>query len=859
MSIIAYYGDSTIYGYNGETTTSSTLPRPHITDGTQPDSKFTDLIFSDEFTGSSLNTAKWSPYQAFWQDTSGLSQHYSVSNGALNVWLVHTSLSNGNLNRGVINTDTKFMFTYVYIEVQAKLGYGVGHWPGIWTYSSIHNDDIHEEIDLMEAYCGGNSANGGQTWADAQARAVDYEVNVYGHNGSNRLKQRMQYTSGFGPEPLSTTDNIYGMLWEPDRITFYFNGRRLGSTTNVTDIVDPHHMCLQEWAGSSSGSPTSSVLGSTYASNYRYCRIWGLSSGRTVTSGPLASRPQSERVDPASGTSGETIPVGGRVTKPSPAVFQDNLPQHTVYNYGINSTDTAQLIAGTNGYSRTWAAEIAQSNADVVIISFGINDQSRMTEQQYKDNLTSIYNTAVAATPPKRVIFQTPNPTDSGVAAMVTAMKEVATALNVPVIDVWQYMTSYINSGTGSLYTYIPDGLHPNQSTYTLIGNYAASTYDGLDTGTPTNPAEVFDDRVMETTTSVGLGDIALAGAVDAYRTFASVCQPGSTFYGGIVAINALGEETGQWEMGLYTYNSGNTITRTTVHSSSSGSVAVDFAAGTKKVFITLTAAKTRLYLKNTVVTPPPAEEPAPAPSNASKPLVEGSATQQQAFWSQFTDSPILEDDFDSATLDTSKWFKGIWYERTPNDNNIALVNSKLQLYPTGTNVTVSSNEQFTYGFFEAKMRLCRGTRTWPAFWLIHPGADGNTNQEVDIMEAYPGGPYQRTVPYNDPIYGCGAGNADFTIHPTGHSGAGRTHLQYTEPTLSTTYHTWGCHWRTDGFCDFYFDGRLVFEPRTLAMHKAMYLIFDIWFAHALGPYENREWRRENPFEIEYCRVWGIK
>lgn len=599
MAVIAYYGDSTIYGYNGETTTTSTLPRPYITDGTQPDSKFTDLIFSDEFTGSSLNTAKWTDHQTFWQDIAGLPQHYDINNGDLRMWLVH--LESGNIRRGVVNTDGKFMFTYVYIEVEAMLGYGVGHWPGIWTYSSIHNDSIHEEIDLMEAYCGGNAANGGQEWADAQARAVDYEVNVYGHNGANRLKQRMRYTAGFGPAPLSTTNNKYGMLWEPGRITFYFNGKRLASTTNVTDMVDPHHMCLQEWAGSSSGNPTSAVLGSTYASRYKYCRIWGLTSGVTQTSGSLAA---GSRVDPSSGTGGSTIPVGGRVTNPSPAVFQSALPEHTVLNYGVNSTDTAQLIAGTNGYTRTWSAEIAASNADVVIISFGINDQSRMTVQQYKDNLTTIYNTAVAATPPKRVIFQTPNPTTSGVATMVTAMKEVAATLNVAVIDVWQYMTDYIAAGTGELLTYIPDGLHPNQSTYTLIGNYAASEYDALDTGTPTNPTEIFEDRVMETTASTGTGDLVLAGAVTSYRTFASVCQPGSTFYGGTVAIDALGQETGDWEMGLYTYNSNNTITRTEVHSSSEGSTAIFFPEGLKKVFMALTAKKARLYVRNTVTTP---------------------------------------------------------------------------------------------------------------------------------------------------------------------------------------------------------------------------------------------------------------
>jgi hypothetical protein len=52
------------------------------------------------------------------------------------------------------------------------------------------------------------------------------------------------------------------------------------------------------------------------------------------------------------------------------------------------------------------------------------------------------------------------------------------------------------------------------------------------------------------------------------------------------------GQTTSEWEVGLGTYSSANTLTRTTVYSSSNAGSAVTFSAGTKNVFITMVASK---------------------------------------------------------------------------------------------------------------------------------------------------------------------------------------------------------------------------------------------------------------------------
>lgn len=94
-------------------------------------------------------------------------------------------------------------------------------------------------------------------------------------------------------------------------------------------------------------------------------------------------------------------------------------------------------------------------------------------------------------------------------------------------------------------------------------------------------------DRVKETSAVVGTVDAVLAGAVSGFRTFASVLANGDTTYYTIEdAAN------GAWEVGLGTYTTAtNTLARTTVLASSAGGTTkVNFAAGTKHVFITAAA-----------------------------------------------------------------------------------------------------------------------------------------------------------------------------------------------------------------------------------------------------------------------------
>lgn len=91
-------------------------------------------------------------------------------------------------------------------------------------------------------------------------------------------------------------------------------------------------------------------------------------------------------------------------------------------------------------------------------------------------------------------------------------------------------------------------------------------------------------DRVMETTTTAGLGSLVLGGAVRGFRTFDAALDDGDEVTYALAAGAA-------WEVGTGVFTAPATLSRVTILASSTGAK-VDLAAGTKTVFVTQAAAR---------------------------------------------------------------------------------------------------------------------------------------------------------------------------------------------------------------------------------------------------------------------------
>lgn len=139
---------------NDDTYTPELVSDGYITPNQYPDM---ELVWSDEFDGTSVNTNNWTfeTGGGGWgnnelQIYTSLSQNSFVSGGKLNI--VATKQNNAYYSARLISKG-KQEFTYGRIDFRAKITYGKGVWPALWmlggNISSIGWPRCGE-IDIME-------------------------------------------------------------------------------------------------------------------------------------------------------------------------------------------------------------------------------------------------------------------------------------------------------------------------------------------------------------------------------------------------------------------------------------------------------------------------------------------------------------------------------------------------------------------------------------------------------------------------------------------------------------------------------------------------------------------------------------
>jgi len=114
--------------------------------------------------------------------------------------------------------------------------------------------------------------------------------------------------------------------------------------------------------------------------------------------------------------------------------------------------------------------------------------------------------------------------------------------------------------------------------------------------------AFVINDRVKETTSTTGTGNITLAGAATGFQSFSSGIGSSNSTYYTIVGGN-------QWEVGVGSLTNATTFTRDSVISSSNTSSLVNFSSGVKDIFVTQPATK-NVYLNSSNITINAASKP---------------------------------------------------------------------------------------------------------------------------------------------------------------------------------------------------------------------------------------------------------
>jgi beta-glucanase (GH16 family) len=193
---------------------------------------YTDLVWSDEFNTSGNNpidATKWFhqtqlPAGGNW--FNGESQHYTnrldnsfVENGFLNIVAKRETFRDQGHTKQFTSArlNSKFAFTYGRVDVRAKLPFGDGTWPAIWTLGKNINEDgaywdpthgtttwpLCGEIDIMEHGLGA-----------LNHVSAALHTNCAGCSGNTRNFRSTTLTD------VANNFHIYSMNWSPQQITF---------------------------------------------------------------------------------------------------------------------------------------------------------------------------------------------------------------------------------------------------------------------------------------------------------------------------------------------------------------------------------------------------------------------------------------------------------------------------------------------------------------------------------------------------------------------------------------------------------------------------------------------------------------
>ena len=167
---------------------------------------------------------------------------FSVSNGILTIEAAPSSpaieaITGYPYTSGMITTAHSFVQTFGYFEIRAQLPAGQGLWPAFWMLPT--DMTWPPEIDIMQAI--GSEPNTNYTFVHYGAELATGQANVA--TGA---------TTGF---------HTYGVNWQKDMITWYFDGHQVFQTANPSDVVKPMYLLANlSVGGSEPGSPDATTV-----------------------------------------------------------------------------------------------------------------------------------------------------------------------------------------------------------------------------------------------------------------------------------------------------------------------------------------------------------------------------------------------------------------------------------------------------------------------------------------------------------------------------------------------------------------------------------------------------------------------
>lgn len=255
---------------------------------------YNDLVWSDEFDiNGAIDTDNWFhqtqlPAGGNW--FNGEQQHYTnriensfVENGFLNI----VAIFEGRIADGEGFTDqgetkeytsarlnSKFAFTYGRVDVRAKLPFGDGTWPAIWTLGKNINED--------GAYWD-NQGFGTTNWP----ATGEIDIMEHGLGAVNHVSSALHTPCGgcFGAtmnfqsyvlNDVANTFHVYSVNWSPEKIVFLidnipfytYNPADKESAAGTWPFIEDQYLLLNIAMGGIAGTPDPNFIESSMVIDY---------------------------------------------------------------------------------------------------------------------------------------------------------------------------------------------------------------------------------------------------------------------------------------------------------------------------------------------------------------------------------------------------------------------------------------------------------------------------------------------------------------------------------------------------------------------------------------------------------------
>lgn len=213
-----------------------------------------NLVWSDEFDGSSLDHSSWNVLVTDKVNNHELEAYTSnnlyVTGGVLHIVAKKENWGSKHYTSARIDTQGKRDFLYGKFEARLKMPIGKGMWPAFW---------------LMPTYKGGQWPSTGEIDIMETIGSDHYNAHSTVHYGYSPSQHKWKGDAISVPGGYSNDFHVYSCEWSPGKIDFFLDGKHFSTRTSQEcqpwpfDKGNKFYVILNlavggDWPGSPDGS-----------------------------------------------------------------------------------------------------------------------------------------------------------------------------------------------------------------------------------------------------------------------------------------------------------------------------------------------------------------------------------------------------------------------------------------------------------------------------------------------------------------------------------------------------------------------------------------------------------------------------